>query len=380
MVISVRDRVIVISISGNMFWRYDSQAAPSYTSTQFNRFITESSASSSQSNGSSSGTDDRKVLWLHVYCNIHRNIVSLVLPEVRLETTTFSSSLVPDPVTYSVLLPPGYSSTDTSYPLLYWLHGGDGDHNFLAGSVSTFNGLWAAGSLPEMVVVTPTATQTGYLDYHDGSQRWESFLTGEFLNHLRQHYRISEDRQRTCISGVSMGGGGALNIGLKHLDLFGVILAWEPFVDAAYEWPEAKSTNLFYHVADPVDKFGDPIDEAYWAANNPATTVRDHAQTIRESGIQIYIEVGSEDALESFRGTEFLHRVLFDHNICHEYRYVAGADHVGESFNWRLPDGLSFLSRAMAPPAEDPGVTRFREWADALKQMGQQKRQDRAEP
>ena len=229
--------------------------------------------------------------------------------------------------------------------------------------------MWSAGTLKEMVVVTPTATQTGYLDYRDGSQRWESFITGEFLTHLRANYRVSNERDGTFISGASMGGGGALNIGLKHLDMFGAIVAWEPFVDPAFNWHDAKPKNMFYRIADPVDKFGDPIDEAYWAANNPATIVRDNADAIRESGIQIYLEVGSEDALDHDIGTDFLHNVLFDNRIRHEYRYVAGADHVGASFSWRIPDGLIFLNRVVDPPPSDPAVEGFRQWADAARKL-----------
>ncbi|MEM7363223.1 MAG: alpha/beta hydrolase-fold protein [Pseudomonadota bacterium] len=296
------------------------------------------------------------------------------MANTQLQTSHFETSLVPGPVTYSVLLPPDYDASHEHYALLYWLHGGEGDHRFLEHSAVTFEQLWADGVLPQMVVVTPTATQTGYLDYHDGSQRWETLLTDEFLIHLRRHYRLMEDRSHTFISGVSMGGGGALNIGLKHPDLFGAILAWEPFVDAAFDWSGAKSKNLFYQVADPNDKFGDPIDEGYWAANNPATIVRENADTIRDAGIHIYLEVGSEDALELNRGTDFLHRVLFDHDIRHEYRLVAGADHVGESFNWRIPDGLTFLNRIMQPATVDPVVTGFRKWATALRDMGQNRR------
>ena len=282
-------------------------------------------------------------------------------------TTTIASQLVPSPVTFSVLLPPSYSSGTLTYPLLFWLHGGEGDHRYLEGSAAVFEGMWSAGTLAEMVVVTPTATQTGYLDYRDGSQRWESFITGQFLSHLRANYRVSKERDTTFIGGVSMGGGGSLMIGLKHLDIFGAIVAWEPYLDPAYEWKDAKPENMFYQAGDPVDKFGDPIDEAYWAANNPATIARDNAEAILASGIRIYIEVGSEDALGLDRGTDFLHRTLYDLGIRHEYRYVCGADHVGSSFAWRIPDGLAFLERVMHPPPPEPEVEGFHKWVDAFK-------------
>ena len=45
-------------------------------------------------------------------------------------------------------------------------------------------------TMPEMVVVTPTATQSQYMDYRDGSQLWETFIVAQLLPHLRSQYRI----------------------------------------------------------------------------------------------------------------------------------------------------------------------------------------------
>ena len=312
-------------------------------------------------------------VWAVVLLSYITALLLVAVPRARADvpegivTETLATKLVPGPVTFSVLLPSSYASSGEVYPLLISLHGGDGDHRALHASAPVFKKMWAEGALPEMVVVTPTATQSGYLDYRDGSQLWETFITGEFLAHLRSNYRVSKERKGTFIGGVSMGGGGSLMIGLKHLDTFAAIVAYEPFVDAAYTWQDAKPRNMFYAAGDPVDRFGDPIDEVHWASNNPATIVRDNADAIRASGIQIYIEVGSEDALDHDKGTEFLHRTLFDHNIRHEYRYVYGADHVGASMARRVPDGLTFLSRVVNPPPPDPVAEAFHDWADAFK-------------
>ena len=110
-----------------------------------------------------------------------------------------------------------------------------------------------------------------------------------------------------------------------------------------------------------------PFDEAYWAANNPATIVRDNAEAVKASGIAIYIEVGSEDAFGLDRGTDFLHRTLYENGIRHEYRYVYGADHVGNSMNARIRDGLAFLQRITTPPLPDPQLDALRKRIDDWK-------------
>jgi hypothetical protein len=42
--------------------------------------------------------------------------------------------------------------------------------------------------------------------------------------------------------------------------------------------------------------FGEPFDESYWRANNPASIVADNPARIRDSGLEIYLECGDQDA------------------------------------------------------------------------------------
>jgi hypothetical protein len=94
---------------------------------------------------------------------------------------------------------------------------------------------------------------------------------------------------------------------------------------------------------------------------------------IRDSGIKIYIEVGTEDQFGLHRGTEFIHRALFDRNIPHEYRLVYGAEHVGISFRERLVNGFSFIERIVNPLEEPPFVNRLRERTSQLLEEALQK-------
>jgi S-formylglutathione hydrolase len=68
------------------------------------------------------------------------------------------------------------------------------------------------------------------------------------------------------------------------------------------------------------------------------------------------------------QGTEFVHRVLFDAGISHEYRLVKGADHVGASLVPRSLDAFAFIGRQLNPPKWiDDMVLRFRAVADENK-------------
>jgi S-formylglutathione hydrolase len=272
------------------------------------------------------------------------------------ETRSLETDLVPSPAKYSVLLPDDYATSDTRYPVLFFLHGGGGDDGFLTKMAPAFKRMWRDGTAPKMVVVTPDAERSFYLDYHDGSQKWETFITTELLEAVRTEFRVSHERSETFIGGISMGGMGSLRMAFKRPDLYGAVIAFEPGIEPAFEWKDVKLEDKFWRApALLTERYGDPIDDHY-RANNPAAIVHDNPDRIRDSGLCIYLEAGSEDAFGLDRGTEFLHRVLYDNGIHHEYRYVFGADHVGNSIPGRVADGLAFLQRMRTPHEPDRQV------------------------
>ena len=200
------------------------------------------------------------------------------------------------------------------------------------------------------------------MDYKDGSERWESFIIDELLPHLQNEFNVATDVDSTFIGGISMGGMGALRMGLKNIYKFGAIVAFEPGIEPNYEWKDVEIEDKYYRPEWLYERiFGKPFDEIYWNKNNPAYIVRENADKIRKSEIKIYIEVGTEDSFGLYRGAEFLHRTLFDRHIPHEYRLVFGADHIGISFRERLVNGFSFINRIINPLEEPPSVMKLRE-------------------
>jgi len=279
------------------------------------------------------------------------------------QTFQIDTDLVPSPAQYDVLLPKSYGKSNMKYPLMLFLHGGGPKRHFhLKNTGPRIWEMWEKKIIPEMVVVTPLCKRCMYMDYRDGSEKWESFIIDELLPHLQKEFDVASGLEKTFIGGISMGGMGSLRMGLKNLDKFAAILAFEPGIEPAFEWHEVNIRDKFYRPQWLYEKiFGKPFDESYWNINNPAHIVRENAKTIRDSGIKIYIEAGTEDAFGLHRGADFIHRVLFDRNIPHEFRLVYGADHIGISFRERLVNGFSFIDRFINPLEEPPNVKRLRE-------------------
>ena len=268
----------------------------------------------------------------------------------RIISDRLATANVPGEVGVSIYLPEGYGEAPQSfYPLLLLLHGGDGSEQDLLRFAPVLDDAVAAGRIPPLVVAMPGARRSLYMDYRDGSQRWESFIVGDLLPHLRQTLNISSEQRQSCVSGYSMGGLGSLRLGFKHPDVFGAVAALEPAIAPALRWSEVGPRSLFWRPEEFMETiFGSPIEAEYWAANNPATIAR--RDPSRLLGLSLYLEVGDQDMLYLHEGTEFLHRILFDAGISHEYRLVRGAEHVGSSLEARMGDALGFIGRHLAPP------------------------------
>lgn len=265
-------------------------------------------------------------------------------------TTVLQSDHVPGEVPITVHLPRNYDRASTApFPLILLLHGGNGSEQDLLRFVPLIDSMIENGLLPPVVVAMPGARRSLYMDYRDGSERWESFLLQDVLPTLRRECNVSNTREGMFVSGWSMGGLGSLRLAFKHPGIFGAVAAIEPAIEPALTWDEVGPRVKFWRPTGFMEMiFGSPIDRDHWALNNPATIVRSDPD--RLLGLGIYLEVGDQDMLYLHEGVEFLHRILFDTGIGHDYRLVHGAEHVGPSLEPRIADALSFIGRQIDPP------------------------------
>lgn len=281
-----------------------------------------------------------------------------------------ASANVKGPVDVAVYTPPGYDpKRAAAYPLIVQLHGGGGSSDNMATMVDTLEAAIKAGLIPAAVSVMPSAGRSFYMDYKDGSQKWEQFIVNDLLGHVRKDYNVAKSREGTLITGISMGGMGSLRIAFKHPDKFQAVASMEPGIEPALAYKDIQLRDRFWRDQSLFETiYGKPVDEAYWAANNPATIAKTNPE--RLVGLGIYLEAGDQDMFFLHHGTEFVHRILFDAGISHEYRLVRGAEHVGPSILPRFTNALDFFGRVLNPPknwAEAPAVQQARTRVDNFK-------------
>lgn len=254
----------------------------------------------------------------------------------RVELHEMPSSNLPGAVLYALITPPGYGESKP-LPLCLILMGGGGSRQSLVDCQPLFDEWWSQGSFPSMVLATPSPGMSYYLQDPAGEVRWDSFLAEEFVPHLRAKCNVGGDRLSTAITGISVGGFGALKTAFAYPDQFGAVAAMHPLLEPGFHDSEVGARNRLHHLAGgPPQLVGVTRVPALIESNNPANRARANAELIRDTGLAIYVECGDDDFLNAQDGAEFLHRVLWDLDLPHEYHLVRGADHGGPTMRPRM--------------------------------------------
>lgn len=119
---------------------------------------------------------------------------------------------------YNVLLP---DAGEGPFPVLFQLHGLTDDRNSW---LERSNIIRHAAGMP-LVIVFPDGGTSAYLNWKDagrlGRQNYEDLIIDDIPAHLRRHFRVTDGPW--AIGGLSMGGYGAMRLGLKYRDRFASI-------------------------------------------------------------------------------------------------------------------------------------------------------------
>jgi enterochelin esterase-like enzyme len=123
-----------------------------------------------------------------------------------------------------VYLPPGYDSSATRYPVVYFLHG-------LPASPVAYRGIAllerTLDSLPtRAILVAPQGARDGD---SDPECRWETAIAVEVPHYVDTHFRTIANRHGRGLVGLSAGGYGAILLALHHLSDFSVVESWSGY-------------------------------------------------------------------------------------------------------------------------------------------------------
>src|ERR1700720_4185365 len=246
----------------------------------------------------------------------------------RIDCNVLNSRILKLPVHYCVELPPGYdANVPQRYPVLYFLHGlGENEQTlFSSGGWNLIEDLRQQHKIGDFLIVAPEGRRSFYINSADGSVRYGDFFISEFIPYIENKYRIRPGREARAISGISMGGYGALRFAFAHPELFSSVSAQS----AALITESPQTLDSASRAGAPLagvlaGVLGKPINLSQWNDNSPFVLAKRNATALRK--LSIYFNCGQDDNYGFEKGAVALHDELQKEGVKHEYHPYPG-DH-----------------------------------------------------
>ncbi|WP_322071779.1 alpha/beta hydrolase [Paraburkholderia bannensis] len=204
----------------------------------------------------------------------------------------------------TVVLPDDYarSSSAARYPVIYVLHGSGG--NYADWTSNTQIGK-LADRYHVMLVMPDGGHESWYIDSpFDTASRYETYVGTEVVSYIDAHFRTLATRQARAITGLSMGGFGALRIALDHPEAFGAAGSISGAVDPRNCEDEPGIDRIF----------GNPARHAdFWTRN----AIVEGANSFEQAHIALTIDCGVSDSFVQSNRT--LHEKLIALGVPHDY-------------------------------------------------------------
>jgi S-formylglutathione hydrolase FrmB len=280
--------------------------------------------------------------FLAVFCLLCL-LPTYAVAQGRIDCSVFNSRILHRAVRYCVMLPPNYETeTQRKYPVLYFLHGlGENEQTLLrSGGWGLIEDLRRDHKVGDFLMIAPEGRGSFFINSADGRNRYSDFFLNEFLPYIETHYRVNRGRRARGVTGLSMGGYGALRFAFAHPELFGSVSAQSP----ALITESPRELNADVRDAGPLagllgSVFGNPIDIAHWNQNNPFQLARRSQVQIRSQAI--YINCGQQDEYGFAAAAEQMHKQLLAEKLPHEFHLYPGG-HNAEYFLSHLGETIEF--------------------------------------
>jgi S-formylglutathione hydrolase len=289
----------------------------------------------------------------------------------------------------SIYLPPSYATErDRRYPVVYLLHGyTNSDLGYFGATEGRqlhliAERVFGAGQAQEMILIMPNCMNAfGGCMYSSSvtAGDWEGYVAEDLVAYMDSHYRTLARRESRGIAGHSMGGYGALRIGMKRPDVFSALYALsscclnEGTVRARDEGPSPAETIRSIDEArgnraaqgtlaraaawapnpanpplflDLPTKNGQVVPEVAvkWAANSPVAMLDQYVPNLRKY-TAIQLDIGLQDTL--LASNEIFVERLNRFGVPHTYLTYEG-DH-GNRIPQRLEEHvLPFFSQHLS--------------------------------
>ena len=261
-----------------------------------------------------------------------------------LKTMTFNSKFLKREYTASIYLPYRYASSGLKYPVLYLLHGPQGDETtwLTNGDLRrTADTLMAQGKIPSTIIVMPSHFNAWWVD--GNREPAETVFFEEVISKVDSEYRTIRHRSGRAVAGVSAGGYGAVLFAFKHPETFAAAAALSPSIYSPL--PPKESPALTSH---PFIDANRRFEEETWKRLN----YPEYINAYFDKGIIVpfYINSGDHDRFDIAYHAAVLFRRLRDYqpkNV--EFRVLDGG-HDWDLWSDTVDDAMVYVLQFVSPP------------------------------
>jgi S-formylglutathione hydrolase FrmB len=258
------------------------------------------------------------------------------------ETVTFRAPhLAGKEVPLSVILPAGYDASERRYPVLYLLHGYTAHYSDWATSTHIIQ---YARRYQEIIVMPEAGTSWYVNNYANPQLKWQDYFIYDVIPYVDQHYHTQANRRGRALAGTSMGGYGALLLGLKYHAMFAAAASLSGVVTTP-------DRSFVQYVTSQLDE--QVIESDFGPFGSQARDENDLFNLARQvppsEMPQLYLSIGTSD--KYLRTNREFAKTLDRLGVAYRYRELPGGH------DWRLWDPeletvLAFQADAIWPSPE----------------------------
>ena len=240
----------------------------------------------------------------------------------------------------NVVIMPEYYITynqNARFPVLYLLHGAYGCYS----DWSKKTDLHRLADKYNVIIVCPDGQDSWYFDSPvDPTMQFETYVSKELVEYIDSHYRTNANRYMRAITGLSMGGHGALFLAFRHPDVFWSCGSMSGNMDIT-QYPDK------WHIK---DRLGEQVENPQrWRDHSVCNQVELLKKSTLQPAQNIIIDDGLNDIF--IKNNIALHEQLVEAGIDHDFTVRPGR-HSWDYWVNSLDYHMMFFSKAFARGAE----------------------------
>ncbi|MEL1253715.1 alpha/beta hydrolase-fold protein [Flavobacterium sp. DGU38] len=259
----------------------------------------------------------------------------------KVDTLEVASTAMNKTYKTAIVLPNSYAKGKIAFPVMYLLHGAYGHFSDWLKNTPDKELVKNLADQYNLIIVMPEGeTFSFYIDSPvNAKSQFETFITKEVLQKVDNTYRTINNKNGRVITGLSMGGHGALYLSARHPELFCAAGSMSGAVDMGVMLNRDSAAQMI-KLIEPV--FGDKSADPEIYAQHAVLGMLDK---LKSNKLPLIIDCGVDDFL--IEPNRELHRRLIYNKVEHDYTERPGA-HTWEYWQNSLPYHVLFFSKILS--------------------------------